>query len=277
MSCRVLCACAAATLALLFSSVSHAEIIWGPSSTAVTIEEVNEMGGLLVGDKLFTDFSVMSSGTAPIKPTAADIAISGILSGEDYGVILGGPWFAFAGQVLDTVITFQVSVSPQSSPYRIKDVGLSMNGVTLTELPDAFVQIHESVYAAPGYQQKDRIASGDVYQNIWDTDSDFSQDFRDPSGAPVSYPTVWVRKDIMLYGGTRPVPPGTPHGPIATTLSVITQTFSQEVPEPQSLVLLLCGVPALALFMWRRVIAGDGKQFNKCDSTPFSYAGPRPA
>ncbi len=46
-------------------------------------------------------------------------------------------------------------------------------------------------------------------------------------------------------------------------------------PEPGTLVLL--SIAALGLFMWRRVIAGGGKQFNKCDSTPFSYAGPRPA
>jgi hypothetical protein len=259
---RAVRGCALVAAVLLFSSIGHAAIIWDwnttdPDFTPPSIADVNREGGLLVGDKLFTNFVVISSGNATIKPAAQDISIAGIVAGEDYGVTLGGAWFTLAGQVLDTRISFEVSISPESSPYRIKDVGLGMDGVTLTGRPDAFVQIHESVYSeepTPGNQQEHLIASGDVYQsNVGVPVTGFSEEFLAPSGAPLSFPKVWVVKDIMLYGGTASEQSVTSQGPIATTLSVVTQTFSQvEVPEPQTLVLLLCGVPALALMFWQR-------------------------
>ena len=89
----------------LASATPIAPIIWGPSSTAVTIADVNGAGGLLVGDKLFTHFTVVSSGTAWYLPTVGTIKLAGFQStGGDYGVKFSDNWTVFSGQSLDTVI-----------------------------------------------------------------------------------------------------------------------------------------------------------------------------
>ncbi len=247
---RALSFCAAVTMTtVLFSSVSQAEIVWNlndPNAVAVRISDVNTAGGLLVGDKLFSDFTVISSGNAPYLPAATDITLAGFQSDGNYGVMFGGAWFVRAGQTLDTAIGFSVSVSPQPSSYLIEDSTLGLQAANVSA-PDAFVQIIENVYSAPPPQPKS------IAQLVVDETSDpgneqllDSANFKDPNLLPVAYSKVWVVKDVNLFGGV-----GTPGVLPVASMSQFSESFSQ-TPEPQSLVLLLCGAPCLALYLWRR-------------------------
>ena len=61
-----------------------------PIASAETILEINQAGGLLVGDKLFSDFDVTSVGNTAILPDASTIAVTGISHDGDYGIRFNG-------------------------------------------------------------------------------------------------------------------------------------------------------------------------------------------
>ena len=260
MSCqsfRVAPWCVALATALSFSSVGHAApIVWDfDNPTPVSIVQISQAGGLEVGDKIFADFGVASSGNAVYQPTAAEITVSGTFLNGDYGLQFNGGWFALPGQTLDTAINFDVTVAPSGAPNLIKDAGLFMDGVMLNSLPSSFVQVQESVYAAPpvpGGHPTNLVPGEGVYANSSGEINGVDQGFI-LNGVPVAYPEVWVIKDIMLYGGTIPPSGIIPPGP-NTAVSWITQTYSQ-TPEPSTFALL--GVALLSLLgyaacAWRR-------------------------
>jgi hypothetical protein len=236
------------------SSTARAEIVWDFSDpTSVSVAQINQAGGLQVGDKVFADFSVASSGNAIYKPTAADITVSGLIANGDYGLQLNGGWFAQPGKTLDTAISFDVSVASSGAPNLIDDAALSMDGVALTALPDAFVQITESVYPSapvPGVQQTSLVPGEIVYANWGGEPVNGVDEAFVENGVPVAFPEVWVVKDILLYGGTIPDLGPTPYSP-NTAISWITQSYSQ-TPEPGSLVLLGIAAASLLAFAWRR-------------------------
>jgi hypothetical protein len=230
---------AAVLFLLTFSSIAQAEIIWGPNSTATSLANINANGGILVGDKRFTDFAVTSSGNATILPTISDIMLSGLTSG-DYGVEFNYGWFALPGQLLDTKISYAVEVAAATAPFKIEDNLLAIEGVG-TRGNGAFATVVENVFSSkPPHATS--IADQFVYYA-----SSSDQLLSDHDVYAQTYSKLWVVKDITLYGGTgHSVVPG-------VTLSAVLQTFSQtQVPEPQSLVLLFCGLPGLAMMAWRR-------------------------
>jgi hypothetical protein len=245
--------CALVAAMLLFSSIGHAAIVWDwnntdPNFTPPTIADVYREGGLLVGDKLFTFpvDGVVSSGSAFIQPSAADIRLSAFKSDNgDYGLKFKGLWFADAGETLDTTITYAVAVSPSTAGYLIKDNALTMPGsITKDGDSHARVEILEKIFStSPEGPNPQLIASERVYDTVANSKIFDSENFM-LNGSPVAVPKVWVVKDVSLIGGATGA---------GASLSYFTQTFSQvEVPEPQTLVMLLCGVPALALVFWRR-------------------------
>jgi hypothetical protein len=243
-------AVARVSLALLsLSSAARAEILWDfGNPTPVSVAQISQAGGLQVGDKIFADFSVASSGNAIYRPTAADVTVSGIVANGDYGLQFNGGWFALPGKTLDTAIGFDVSVAPSGAPNLIEDAALSMDGVALKALPDAFVQITESVYPS-AFHQTNLVPGEIVYANSGGELDGVDQGFVQ-NGVPVAFPEVWIVKDILLYGGTIPDSGIIPPGP-NTSVSWITQSYSQ-IPEPGSLVLLGIATASLLAFAWRR-------------------------
>ena len=154
MSCqsfRVAPWCVALATALSFSSVGHAApIVWDfDNPTPVSIAQISQAGGLEVGDKIFADFGVASSGNAVYQPTAAEITVSGTFLNGDYGLQFNGGWFALPGQTLDTAINFDVTVAPSGAPNLIKDAGLFMDGVMLNSLPSPSCRFRKAFTRRP--------------------------------------------------------------------------------------------------------------------------------
>ncbi len=225
--------------AFCFGSVGSAEVInWNDNPTPVTIAEVNEAGGLLVGDKLFSNFVVMTSGTSIVKPNYDTITLAGFLSGADYGLRFQSLWYAAAGQWVDTALVFDVAVL-EDSGMLISDNELRMPGSS-TVYADVYarVGITESILQlSPSGVEGGLLASERVYDTLNEKVLFDHAEF-----AGVS--SIRVVKDISVIGGLTGA---------GAELSYFTQTFSQTaIPEPQTIVLLLCGLPGLALMAWRR-------------------------
>jgi len=229
---------------MLFSSVGHADVLnWNTDPAAQSLSAVIQAGGILVGDKLFYFPSDSVQSTTGGTPTTDEIMLSGYQSPTgDYGLKFTGYWFADAGARVDSNITFEVSVSSNmSSDYLIKGASLIMTSShTVSTNPHANVTITENIYNGfPAIDQSNQIAT--LYTSSGSKVRTDSQEFAN------DYRSIWVTKDIGLYGGDSGEDSESP----GATLSAFYQTFSQ-TPEPQSLVLLLCAAPGLALYLWRR-------------------------
>lgn len=242
-------------LSMILSSPTGASLIeWdfdNPPANPPTIAEINAAGGMLVGDKIFSQFSVIAvppaPGTIGVSPGANQIVVSGIKVGDDYGIQFNGPWVADAGAVINSTIGFKVSIAdPWANLYLIKDNALRLTASNAA-VPDALVDVVEAVYDAEPLLGN-RIATkhvSDRYGSANDRLFDYSL-FGEPPGS-VMLSEIWVKKDITLIGGTLSGGVGGAH------LSEFTQTFSQQlIPEPGTLVLLLGGLLGPALVAVRR-------------------------
>lgn len=220
---------------LLSAQTALAQIDWNtnPNANGYTIAEIIDQGGLRVGDKLFTNFDVVSTpgrtnpsstGPLPGAPNASSIRVRGFFdSNGDIGLEFNGAWFANVGQVVNTNITFVVT---PDAPFEIEGVGLQL--AAFGALGDGAVNIAENVFEAPSvfpplanllvnYQKNGPF-------NIF-------QDF----GSFVPQDSIFVSKDIIVTSGGN----GIAH------LSRFTQTFRQ-IPEPASVALLLGGIALIA-------------------------------
>jgi hypothetical protein len=237
-----LCALTLYLAGLLCSPASAEPIKWVfGQSEAVSIKQVNEAGGLLVGDKLFSDFSVVSipplQGTVGSAPGMEQIMLSGILSDGDYGLQFNGPWLAGPGAVVNTTIGFKAATTDDLHLIKDNTLKLTASDVSAAnDPPTGLISIVENVFNGPPASgqtiaKKSVFDFGDIAASKLADSADF---------APV--PEVWIKKDILLLGGN-----GVAH------LSEFTQTFSQEViPEPGTLTLLAIGSLGLLGLVWRR-------------------------
>ncbi len=228
-----------------FASGSIVADIGNPVS--YTIEEVNAAGGILVGDKLFSDWRVTDTESLnAIAPGAGEIKVTGIQIDGDYGLRFNGGWAAPAGQLADSTIKFKVSIVDPwlSQGWAIKDNALWISAFGVSNTTDAgAVSVSENVYASdPDLGFSDPIANKLVYYKD-DNDKVLydERDFVDASGAPVALTEIWVIKDVIAYGGVGTV--GIAH------ISEFFQTYSQ-VPEPATLALL--GLGGVGLLLKRR-------------------------
>ena len=217
-------------------------------ASADTISEINQQGGLQVEDKIFSDFSIISiaSGSLAIAPDESLVEITPIIVDGDIGIQFNGPWIAGPGSVVNSTITFKVSIAEAwRDVWLIHD-----NTFTLTasnvDVPGGFVSGIENVFdGLPALGR--RVASKSVFDTYTDDKLMDHQYFTDPdTGQPIALSEIWVKKDITLFGGTlQNNTAGVPGGDIDvefgfTHLSEFTQTFSQ-IPEPATMAMLAFG------------------------------------
>ena len=220
----------------ILTAGANATIIWdfqNPPAVAPTIADVNAAGGLKVGDKLFSNFSVvptqLNSGVAPDETA---IRLTGMLLAGEWGIRFDGQWLATGGQLADTVIVFKAAADGQSL---ITDNTLAMTDYLAENGGSA--TISELVYARnPDMYNDPAIAHKQVYSTEFVTQDFDHQEFVDVQGAPLALQEIWIIKDIGVSGGVDPAG--------IASIDSFYQTFSQ-APEPATMVLLLFGAAAL--------------------------------
>jgi len=212
--------------------------------TAYTIKEVNDAGGIIVFDKLFTDFTVVSTNSVgAAAPDENAIKVTGVyinnavVKGE-WGLKFNGGWSAGKNMVADSTITFQVSII---EPYRTQGWVIVDNSLWMDAYGwagNGFVSISENVFSAdPRLGPAPQLVSPPklVYSSA------VFEDLVDQRDLTVHVQDLWVNKDVIANGSVAV-------GDFAH-LSQFYQTFSQ-VPEPASMILL--GLGGLATFVARR-------------------------
>jgi len=229
------------TVVLVVCNYASADIIQADLNNPVsyTIEEVQQAGGIQVGDKLFMDFAVTTSQTqGTVAPGADAITVTGVQVLGDYGLRFNGGWSAGGQEIADTTIRFSVTATRPG--WYIKDNALWITAYGVSGTGEGgIVSVSENVYAEDPYtlppDVNPPIANKFVYYR---TDNDMeiydAKDF-----APLEQ--VWVLKDVVANGGDLDI--GAAH------LSEFWQTFSQ-IPEPATACMILLG--GLALIARRR-------------------------
>lgn len=206
-----------------------------PDGNSYTLTEINAAGGLVIGDKLFSDFTLTSSATGLASaPSLSGVKAAGFSDQGDLGLRFVGNWSAAFGGDANSVLRYQVTVV-NNPGWSINDVGLwmsagSANGggeVTMDEIVQdaALATLAET---SPGETV--------YYRSPSDHNRYYAESF-------ASADPIWVQQDISVRSNG----PGS-----VAAVSEFTQTFGQsfEIPEPAAAGLL--GVGALVLARRRR-------------------------
>lgn len=193
-------------------------------SQSHTITEINNAGGIIIGDKLFEYFSVTSTMTAgAVAPGAGSIAITAVQVAGDYGMRFNAGWSAAAGQLADSTIEFRATIL--EAGFYFTDNSLLMTAYG-NSTANGQVSISENIFASHPALGGNAIADEFVYyHNASDKDLQDHAEF-----GPLT--SVWVVKDVIANGGVGST--GVAH------LSEFYQTFSQ-APEPCTMALLAIG------------------------------------
>lgn len=209
------------------------------SLTSPTLQDLinasNTSGGVVIGDKLFSDFSYIGAppGAPNPAPTPSQIAV-GTAPGSDIGLTFSSAWESALGLNQDSIIRYAVSVLP-TSRLMITDVGLRFNGNAPIPSTGTFATVTETVSTLNSAGTGPGTLIGQV-SVIADGAGSSSNRFSDHlTFAPTS--SVFVEKDIQLNSTDSGV----------ATISFVDNTFSQTVPEPATFSLLgLAGTGLLA-------------------------------
>ena len=213
-----------------------------------TITEISAAGGIIIGDKLFDTFRVVTTksqnagapGADEIAITPIQVLKSGAPLGGDFGMTFNGAWSAPAGQLADSTIEFHGSILPAYvlQGYAFKDNALWITAYGVSNNTNAgAVSVSENLYAAhPSLGGAAFISKFVYYKDPTDNVLLDEQNF-------TTITDMWIVKDVFAYGGTGTV--GTAH------LSEFYQTFSQ-IPEPATLGLIALGSVGLLLRRKRR-------------------------
>ena len=207
------------------------DVFRDPMSYSIT--EINAADGIIIGDKLFGDFTVstMTVGGA-IDPEEDAITITAVQVHGDYGMVFRGPWTATAGQYVDSTIEFHANILDEyvNQGYAFKDNTLWLTAYGVPG--DGSVSVSENLYAEHPTLGGGPFCNKFVYYN------QYSQRLQDErTFEPIT--DMWVVKDVVANGGT-----GSAH------LSEFYQTYGQVVPEPGALV--LCSMGLVGLLFFRR-------------------------
>ena len=210
------------------------------ATTSVLLQTLldDPQASLTVGDKMFDNFSVVTTGLSPFAADTTLIEVAPIL-GDDYGFrlqrsengIVSGVSVQFPiisaqqNGYVDMLLGFDVTVLRPG--WWIHDLGLALDATAPT---DGFAQVVETALDGTdvvGFAQVQLPGPLSVDVDL----------------LPGTYTKIRILKDIVAIGGLSQ----------ATDIWTIDQTFSQ-MPEPMTLSLLALG--GLVAFRRRRALRG---------------------
>jgi PEP-CTERM motif len=218
---------ACATLAMGGMSTARAQ--------AVTLQSLIASNGTIqVGDKLFSDFNLVSTSGFP---SALDILVKGEVTGGLNGIEFDAPWHTNPGQAPQTAnITYNVSVLAPG--WYISDIHLDTDvsliggaGQSLVKLSASDVPTHTTVLPAPTHLlQSYQLVGQDSVLN--------------PSANTTSLQNKLIVETTILQSADS----------VGSNPSVlhIQESFSQAVPEPSTYAMSVLGLGVMGLLMRRK-------------------------
>jgi hypothetical protein len=195
---------------------------------------VNAAGkGILVGDKLFRDFTYVTTDSTGLTNNllpASSISLGPITGMVGFGLQLSAPFFTAQNVQKDFLISYSVTVT--NAPMLISDVHLDYNGAYVG---NGFSIVTETVFDAGGIGGN-LLGQIDVHNPPPALSTNFFLN--------TPQQKLFIEKDIQLLSFSA--------NDIAT-ISFIDQTFSQvAIPEPSSMMLVASGLAGLWLWCRRR-------------------------
>jgi len=233
---------ATAGVAALGSSSASAQAVPFPGSQvplSALLPGGADAGGIIIGDKVFTDFSYVGSPDASTStnpaPSAGDISVAPKpgLGPNSEGLTFSASWNSTNGHNQDSIISY--AVHTLSGLPLIHSMGLDFNGAAMGS--NAGAGVTESVYQATFNSSTGHYVQGTALNG-----SPISV-FNDGTGSPIdvsqtsltfssNQAAVFVRKDISDFSPT--------NGTGISSISQVDNSFTQ-VPEPAALGLLALG------------------------------------
>ncbi len=218
-------------LAALASEVSPPPCVQGTFADYMALT-----GGCTVGDKVFTDFNYVASGTLGLA--ASQVTVTPDNSNPmDPGLLFTGSWTAANGMQSDSHLQF--TVSTLSGAPLIEDASLSIGGYGTSGI--GIVSVAENLCLGGTFTGWTTNCSSETTSNLL-VFTPNGPTYDHTTFTPVS--SVDVLKDINLIAANG--------GANFATLSGVTQNFSQ-VPEPATLTLLGTGLIAIGGKLRRRM------------------------
>jgi len=212
--------CAAVALAVAYAPITQAQVTNLTNGSTINFSNLGTgQFSVLVGDKLFSDFSLAGY-------TASNLVIKGIIeNGDDYGIQIQGGFFAMNG-VMEVNLGYAVTVT--NSNNLISGANLSFNGFEFGS--NGVAEVTESVYTNTSFLYGDMSVYASPSSNLLST----TMAINPPQQS------LDIDKDVIDYAINLSF----------ASISTINQSFIQ-VPEPSTIVLSLAGIVTF-LFVRRR-------------------------
>ena len=223
------------------STVAHAALIPAPAGSvtlpigqSVKLDQLtlNQISGVVVGDKLFSNFVYAYTNNMPIPGNVNVVAIS---NGTDIGIRFQGSFGDLpGGDASDASISFKVSVLDTERHI----MGAQLKSAVFLDptTPGSFGSVDESFLS-------NTPAISDLLHVYNSTLGAGGSQFEDHTTFANAYSTLNVQKDIFAHAADLAVQP--------VRMTFVDQLFPQDgtpvVPEPSSVALLLGSVVMLGV------------------------------